>query len=107
MVGEPEAGFDRPLIMSVQPQCPRAFEALSESMRPHAERWAVQLLDVPDEQVPKILERMLRDVLKSVDDDCENDDLDEVKQWLRLVGHAIVERRHELLMRGCRRSGRA
>ncbi len=31
--------------------------------------------------------------------------IDEVKEWLRLVGHAIVERRHELLMRGCRASG--
>jgi hypothetical protein len=102
------AGFDRHLIMSVQPQCPRAFESLSESLRPHAERWAVQLLEVPDEQVPRILEQMLRDVLEQVDDDCDgDDDIDEVKQWLRLVGHAIVERRHELLMRGCRGRGTA
>jgi hypothetical protein len=93
--------------MSVQPQCPRAFESLSESLRPHAERWAVQLLEVPDEKVPQILERMLRDVLQQVDDDCGDDDIDEVKQWLRLVGHAIVERRHELLMRGCRGRGTA
>jgi hypothetical protein len=100
-------GFDRHLIMSVQPQCPRAFESLSESMRPHAERWAVQLLAVPDDQVPRILEQLLRDVLQQVDNDTDDDDLDEVKQWLRLVGHAIVERRHELLMRGCRGSGRA
>ena len=94
--------------MSVQPQCPRAFESLSESLRPHAERWAVQLLEVPDEQVPRILERMLREVLQAVDDDDYDDDnVDEVKQWLRLVGHAIVERRHELLMRGCRSRGTA
>jgi hypothetical protein len=101
------AGFDRHLIMSVQPQCPRAFESLSESLRPHAERWAVQLLEVPDEQVPRILEQMLRDVLEQVDDDYGDDDIDEVKQWLRQVGHAIVERRHELLMRGCRGRGTA
>jgi len=104
---EPLGGFDRHLIMSVQPQCPRAFESLSESMRPHAERWAVQLLNVPDDQVPRILEALLRDVLQQVDADTDDDDVDEVKQWLRLVGHAIVERRHELLMRGCRGSGRA
>ena len=94
--------------MSVQPQCPRAFESLSESLRPHAERWAVQLLEVPDERVPQILEQMLRDVLEAVDDaDYDDDNIDEVKQWLRLVGHAIVERRHELLMRGCRGRGTA
>ena len=93
--------------MSIQPQCPRAFESLSESMRPHAERWAIQLLEVPDEHVPRVLEQLLRDVLQAVDDDTDDDDLDEVKHWLRLVGHAIVERRHELLMRGCRGSGRA
>ena len=94
--------------MSVQPQCPRAFESLSESLRPHAERWAVQLLEVPDERVPQILEQMLRDVLEAVDDeDYADDNIDEVKQWLRLVGHAIVERRHELLMRGCRGRGTA
>jgi hypothetical protein len=94
--------------MSVQPQCPRAFESLSESLRPHAERWAVQLLHVPDERVPQILEQMLREVLEAVDDeDYADDNVDEVKQWLRLVGHAIVERRHELLMRGCRERGTA
>ncbi len=68
----------------------------------------MQLLEVPDEQVPRILERMLRDVLEAVDDDDYDDDnVDEVKEWLRLVGHAIVERRHELLMRGCRSRGTA
>jgi len=81
--------------MSVQPPCPRAFESLSESLRPHAERWAVQLLEVPDEQVPRILERMLRDVLEAVDDDDYDDDnVDEVKEWLRLVGHAIAYSRN-------------
>src|SRR5258707_364221 len=101
-------GSDRQLIMSVQPQCPRAFEALSESLRPHAERWALQLVAVPDEHVPRILEQLLREVLQSVDDDDDTDDnIDEIKQWLRQVGHAIVERRHELLMRGCRSRGTA
>jgi hypothetical protein len=62
---------------------------------------------VPDEKVAQVLERLLRDVLQQVDDDYGEDDIDEVKQWLRLVGHAIVERRHELLMRGCRGRGTA
>lgn len=77
-----------------------AFEALSATLRPHAERWAIRLLDVPDDQVARLLERLLRDVLAEVDADYTRDNLDEVKEWLRLVGHAVVERRHELLMRG-------
>ncbi len=84
-----------------------AFDALSDTLRPHAERWALQLIEVPDEQVPRILERMLRDVMASVDADYAEDNLDEVKDWLRLVGHAIVERRQELLLRGCRSKGNA
>jgi hypothetical protein len=84
-----------------------AFDALSDTLRPHAERWALQLIEVPDEQVPRILERMLRDVMASVDADYAEDNLDEVKEWLRLVGHAIVERRQELLLRGCRSKGNA
>ncbi|MEJ0070430.1 MAG: hypothetical protein WDO24_18900 [Pseudomonadota bacterium] len=60
--------------------------------------WALQLIDVPDEQLPKLVERLLRDVIASVDADYAEENLDEVKEWLRLVGHAIVERRHELLM---------
>jgi hypothetical protein len=84
-----------------------AFDALSDTLRPHAERWALQLLDVPDEQLPRLVERLLRDVMASVDADYADDNLDEVKEWLRLVGHAIVERRHALLMRGCRSKGKA
>lgn len=84
-----------------------AFDALSDTLRPHAERWALQLIEVPDEQVPRILEQLLRDVMASVDADYAEDNLDEVKEWLRLVGHAIVERRQELLMRGCRSKGKA
>jgi hypothetical protein len=84
-----------------------AFDALSDTLRPHAERWALQLIEVPDEQVPRILERMLRDVMASVDADYAEENLDEVKEWLRLVGHAIVERRQELLLRGCRSKGNA
>jgi hypothetical protein len=86
--------------MADEPPATSAFEALSDPLRAHAERWAVRLLEVPDDQVPRILERMLRDVLAEVDPDYARDNLDEVKQWLRLVGHAVVERRHELLMRG-------
>lgn len=93
--------------MSIQPQCPRAFEALSETLRPHAERWALQLTTVPDDQVPRILEALLREVLEDVDTNSGDDDLDEVKSWMRQVSHAIVERRHELLMRGCRSRGTA
>ena len=84
-----------------------AFDALSDTLRPHAERWALQLIEVPDEQVPRILEQLLRDVMASVDADYAEENIDEVKEWLRLVGHAIVERRQELLMRGCRSKGKA
>jgi hypothetical protein len=84
-----------------------AFDALSDTLRPHAERWALQLIEVPDDEIPMILERLLREVMASVDTDYADDNLDEVKQWLRLVGHAIVERRQELLMRGCRSKGKA
>jgi len=85
---------------------PSAFDALSDTLRPHAERWALQLVEVPDERVPHILEELLRDVMAAVDADYAEENIDEVKQWLRLVGHAIVERRHELLMRGCRSKGK-
>jgi len=84
-----------------------AFEALSATLRPHAERWAVRLLEVPDDQVGRIIERLLREVLAEVDPDYARDNLDEVKEWLRLVGHAVIERRHELLMRGGGAVGRA
>ena len=84
-----------------------AFDALSDTLRPHAERWALQLIEVPDEQVPRILQEMLREVMASVDADQADENIDEVKEWLRLVGHAIVERRQELLMRGCRSTGKA
>ncbi len=86
-------------MATVQPG-PRAFEALTDVLRPHAERWALRLLEIPDDQVPPILERMLREVLAEVDPVYARDTLDEDKSWLRLVGYAIVERRHELLMRG-------
>jgi hypothetical protein len=86
---------------------PSAFDALSDTLRPHAERWALQLIEVPDAQVPRILERLLRDVMASVDADYTEDNIDEIKEWLRLVGHAIVERRQELLLRGCRSKGKA
>jgi hypothetical protein len=89
------------------PSTTSAFEALSATMRPHAERWAIRLLDVPDDQVARILERLLRDVLDEVDSESARDNLDEVKEWLRLVGHAVVERRHELRMRGGGAVGRA
>jgi hypothetical protein len=65
------------------------------------------LIEVPDAQVPRILERLLRDVMASVDADYTEDNIDEIKEWLRLVGHAIVERRQELLLRGCRSKGKA
>jgi hypothetical protein len=84
-----------------------AFDALSDTLRPHAERWALQLIEVPDERVPRILEELLRDVMASVDADYAEENIDEVKEWLRLVGHAIVERRQELLLRGCRSKGKA
>ncbi len=90
-----------------EPPVTGAFDALSEALRPHAERWAVQLLSVPDDQVTRILEQVLRGVLAEVDEDYARANLDEVKDWLRLVGHAIVERRHELLMRGAGRTGTA
>ncbi len=93
--------------MGPEPIIASAYDALSDTLRPHAERWALQLLRVPDEHVAAVLEQMLRDVLSTVDDDYANDNLDEVKEWLRLVGHAIVERRQQLLVRGCRTSGTA
>jgi len=93
--------------MGTQSHVTGAFDSLSAALRPHAERWAVQLLKVPDDQVPRILEQLLRGVLAEVDQEYARDNLDEVKDWLRLVGHAIVERRHELLMRGAGRTGRA
>ncbi|MBI3517533.1 MAG: hypothetical protein HY060_26165 [Proteobacteria bacterium] len=67
----------------------------------------MQLLTVPDDQVTRILEQVLRGVLAEVDQDYARANLDEVKEWLRLVGHAIVERRHELLMRGAGAAGTA
>ena len=93
--------------MAPEPPVTGAFDALSEALRTHAERWAVQLLSVPDDQVTRILEQVLRGVLAEVDQDYARANLDEVKQWLRLVGHAIVERRHELLMRGAGGAGTA
>ena len=93
--------------MASEPRPTGAFDTLSEALRPHAERWAVQLLPVPDEQVPRILEQVLRGVLAELDPDYARANLDEVKEWLRLVGHAIVERRHELLMRGAGGAGTA
>jgi hypothetical protein len=102
---EPPASPDRRVVMDTRP--PSAFDALSDTLRPHAERWALQLIEVPDAQVPRILERLLRDVMESVDADYTEDNVDEIKEWLRLVGHAIVERRQELLLRGCRSKGKA
>ncbi len=102
VIGQPN---DRRVVMEQPPTS--AFDALSDTLRPHAERWALQLIDVPDEQLPKLVERLLRDVMASVDADYADDNLDEVKEWLRLVGHAIVERRHEQLMHGCRSTGKA
>jgi hypothetical protein len=93
--------------MATEPPVTSAFASLSGALRRHAERWAVQLLEVPDEQVPPILERLLRDVLAEVDPDYARDNLDAVKELLRLVGHAVVERRHELLMRGGGAAGSA
>ena len=93
--------------MGTPPPAAGAFEALSDGLRPHAERWAVQLLKVPDAEVPRILEQLLRGVLAEVDQEYARDNLEEVREWLRLVGHAIVERRHELLMRGAGRTGTA
>ena len=93
--------------MATEQPAAGAFEALSDNLRCHAERWAVQLLQVPDEQLPRLLERLLRDVLAEVDEDYARENLDEVREWLRLVGHAIVERRHELRLRGCCRGGHA
>jgi hypothetical protein len=92
-------------VMDTRPTS--AFDALSDTLRPHAERWALQLIEVPDDEIPLILERLLREVMASVDTDYADDNLDEVKEWLRLVGHAIVERRQELLVRGCRSKGKA
>ncbi len=93
--------------MATEPPATGAYEALSENLRSHAERWAVQLLDVPDDKVPQLLQRLLRDVLAEVDQDYASENVDEVREWLRLVGHAIVERRHALRLRGCCGAGHA
>ena len=93
--------------MTTEPPATRAFDALSENLRSHAERWAVQLLAVPDDQMPLVLQRLLREVMAEVDQDYARENLDEVREWLRLVGHAIVERRHELRLRGGCGGGRA
>ena len=95
------------MLMGSRSHVTGAFDALSAALRPHAERWAVQLLPVPDEHVPRILEEVLRGVLAEVDQDYAEANLEEVRDWLRLVGHAIVERRHELLMRGAGGAGNA
>ena len=37
----------------------------------------------------------------------ERENVSDVKQWLRLVGHAIVERRQDLRKKTCGNKGRA